>query len=372
LLVLPSIDAIMIISDAMRDSFGLAAGATVEDLIQNLDARDDDVLDGILQSEESRQTALSTVADFSLYTLELVPQIGRQTRYCSIVKPGETQPILVGLFGDFQTDGIATDLENLLFWMILEPRLPQHNTWIEKEGVQVLDWRSRVEGYAIVAYPNTIVNSHAIRRMVAALFALEHPDLPVARLQTSVAATATKLLVDLDARGGNVTQARLMFEAVMELNPKWRCLSLYRIVEHAYLSNIKRIFNDEFERDAKAAVDRAAKSVSSELMQLVTLTETVNLRAEFVAFSAAIDQLLVQQNQFICNLDAAASNDPMYGAIERFKKGVLRFYKLRCSIAHGGTSSVIYEQFVDANAAAIALMPCIEAIAMKVMSIEIV
>lgn len=362
----------MIISQGMQASFGLAEGATVEDLIRNLDGRDDDVLDGLLQSEEGRLAALQSMPEFDQYALEIVPQIGLQTRFCSIAKPGEARPILMGLIGDLSGAPLATDLENLIFWLIIDPNLAWHNTWIEKDGSQVLDWRARVAGHAIIAYPRAVAGAPSIKRMLAAIFALQHPEFPIARLQSPVASGATKLQVDLDERGGNKTQARLVFEAVMELNPKWRCLSLYRIVEHAYLSNIKRIFNDEFERDAKAAVEKAQKSVSSELMQLVTLTETINLRAEFVAFSQAVDQLLIQQNQFIEQLDSAARGDSLYGAADRYKKGVLRFYKLRCSIAHGGTSSVIYEQFVDANDAAIALMPQIEAIALKSMKIEVV
>ncbi len=106
-------------------------------------------------------------------------------------------------------------------------------------------------------------------------------------------------------------------------------------------------------------------------MQLVTLAEDADLTNEFQLFNAKIDVLKNARNHFITKLDMGAASDGLYGAPELFKKGVLRFYKLRCSIAHAGTSSVIYEQFADADQAVTQLLPEIEAIALKSLKIVV-
>jgi hypothetical protein len=163
----------------------------------------------------------------------------------------------------------------------------------------------------------------------------------------------------------------LLREAATVAYPKWRCLSLYRILENAYLTNIKQTLVAEFDVDAGRALDVAKKKVSSEVMQLVSLAEDADLGGEFLRFNLEVDALIAANNQFITKLDKGAEADPLYGSQELFKKGVLRFYKLRCAIAHAGTSSVIYEQFSDADAAATALLPSIEAIALKSLKILI-
>jgi len=153
--------------------------------------------------------------------------------------------------------------------------------------------------------------------------------------------------------------------------PKWRCLSLYRILENAYLTNIKKALLLDFDLDAGKAIESAKKKVGSELNQLVYLAEQANLTAEFVAFNDELELLLGQANQFIIKLDKGAEEEDLYKSKEIFKKAVLRFYKLRCSIAHAGTSSVIYEQFPDANAATLALLPAIESIVLKSLHITV-
>ncbi|MNY54519.1 hypothetical protein D3C86_1904050 [compost metagenome] len=100
------------------------------------------------------------------------------------------------------------------------------------------------------------------------------------------------------------------------------------------------------------------------------LAEKSGLTAEFETFGIEVGALMAAGNVFITMLDRSAKADSLYGQ-GGFKKAVLLFYKLRCSIAHAGTSSVIFEQFPDSNLAALALLPSIEAIALKSLKISI-
>jgi hypothetical protein len=160
----------------------------------------------------------------------------------------------------------------------------------------------------------------------------------------------------------------LCFEATTTADPKWRFLSLYRILENAYLSKIKQGLFNEFDGDAERAVAEAGKKLQSEINQLINLMAETGLEPEFVAFNQKFDTLLTANNRYIHALDRSAQSDQNYRA-DIPKKAILRFYKIRCSIAHAGTSSVIYEQLSDAGDAMKALLPDVEAIALKSLAI---
>jgi hypothetical protein len=165
-----------------------------------------------------------------------------------------------------------------------------------------------------------------------------------------------------------------MFEAVSETSPKWRYFSLYRILENAYLDNIKNTLLARFDSQPRIALKDATSQLTSELMQLITLAESADLRAECVDWDVAFESLLLSHNSYAEALDREAQEDrSFYGSPpgERHKKALLRLYKLRCSIAHAGTSSVIYEKHADADAAAIALIPKMECIVHKLLKIRV-
>jgi hypothetical protein len=331
-------------------------------------------LDGLLSTEASRITAFASLSNASDYILEIFHQTGvARTGFCEI-NLHDVPPVLVGFVGDFPLENPATALENLLFWGVMSTDLDWNVVWENKEGNDVINWRQKAKGHALVAFPKGLYGQADARRMLCALLSLEHADLSNDRLTKPVTGGASKIVFNVSLKDYSKTQASLLFEAVNELSPKWRCLSLYRILENAYLTNIKSIFNQEFDREPKLAVRNAEKSISSELMQLISLAETQDLRAEFQDFNVEIEKILAQgNNDFIKQLDAFARLDKdNYGSQQIYKKAILRFYKLRCSIAHGGTSSVIFEQFSDSARAVIQLLPTIEAIAMKSMNIRIV
>jgi len=356
----------------MCDNVGLALGSDAQALISKLDSGGADVLDGLLANEESRSAALLSLADLPNYTIESIAQIGiPRQKFLKFIVDGCDLPVLIGFIGDEEIANPITDLENLLFWATVDTRAALHSNWIAKNERNVVNWRSATRGKAIVAFPSSL-DVVPLRRLISALFALHHSDLPVSIVQSTAINSSALITLRADASSYSATQVRLIFEAISENNPKWRCLSFYRILENAYLTNIKRILNASFDFDAKTALTLAQKSVSSEIAQLLVLTETIGLQTEFLAFNSAIEDLLIAQNKFIEALDANAREDKdLYGHKEIWRKAVLRFYKLRCSIAHGGTSSVIYEQFVDANAAALKLLPSIEEVAFKSLKLKI-
>lgn len=349
--------------------FALAQGSSVSDLLDQLDSEYDGRLDGLLQTEESRIAARQSLLILSDYAIEISQQSVPITRFYSISFPGHQHPAQIGLIGSESETMLPTTLENLAFWGLIDSGLPWHSSLLAT-GAALVPWRQTMAGAAIVACPRTVAHHAQLRRVLAALFSLTHPDLPKSRINGSVVSVVTDLSANIED-SLSITKVRLLSDAMAEVNPKWRFLSFYRIVEHAYLSNIKQILVSEFERDAKAAVKRAGDSLSSEPNQLVTLTESINLREEFTSFSSEVDNLLMSGNQFMKQVDAGAKGESLYGALDLYKKGIIRLYKLRCSIAHGGTSSVIFEEFTDANDAVIHLMKKVEIIALKSMNIRL-
>lgn len=361
-----------LLSPEMCLNSGLVEGSFAVDLIAKLSDGLTDVLDGLLATDDSRAAALQSLPNLPSYTLMTFAQVGSmEQKFVKFFLEGCALPVLVGKIGTDDIVNPVTEFENLLFWACIDTRSPLHENWRNQDGGCFLDWRVSTKAIAIVAFP-TSHDTAPLRRLIAALFSLEHSELSVARVGRTSLDSAISVTSRVEPDKFTATQARLVFEALSETNPKWRCLSFYRILENAYLANIKRILNDSFDFDAKTSLAQAIKSVSSEVQQLLALTETLGLQAEFLNFNTAVEVLLTGRNKFIEALDKGAQEDrELYGHRELWRKAVLRFYKFRCSIAHGGTSSVIYEQFVDASAAALTLLPSVEEIAFGSLKLEI-
>lgn len=348
---------------------GLPLGATPEVFIECLRTSGHDCLDGLLASDDAKSAALASLAQIGQYDVRVVRQLGNwQEKYCSVHVDGEASAVRVALLGNCQTPAFPTDMENLIFWAIVQPGSVIGSTWFDAAEGRSLEWRKRAQGFAVVAEP--LPTKDVVGRTVAALFGLEDGGFGSAPLISSVFSSATELHIAAPTRALNHVQARLFFEAAATNHPKWRFLSFYRILENAYLTNIKKVLLDEFDKDAGRAVDDAKKKLQSEVNQLVDLMLENQIDTEFSAFNSEFDNLIAKGNQYITALDRAAQGEPMYRA-EVSKKAVLRFYKMRCSIAHAGTSSVIYEQLHDSAGATMALLPFVEAIVLKSFSISV-
>lgn len=356
------------LSAEMCAAMGLAEGTTVHQLIQHM-AGGGDSLDGLLTTDQARASAEATLVTRDSYQLHVIPQMGmRQERYCAIQLQGIAEPVHVGLLAEQPSAYLPSDLENLVLWAVVNPVLPWHSAWRDLGAGKVNDWRNAGAGQAIIAAPLSMPLDGL--RVICGLFDLQHAEIGSAAAVPALVASTASISVNAPVASITVVQARLLREAAAVSQPKWRCLSLYRILENAYLNNIKQLLLAEFDADASRALDSARKKVSSELQQLIALAEEADLRTEFEVLNTEFDGLKAANNHFITMLDRGAATDPVY-AQELYKKGVLRFYKLRCSIAHAGTSSVIYEQFPDSDLAATSLLPTIERIALKSLKVAL-
>lgn len=357
------------LSQVMCDAVGLANGATAVDLLNHLATSGYDFLDGLLSSDQARTYAENELRERDSYSIVVVPQIGAlQERFCSIQLDGISEPARIGLLAAEPMRTLPTALENLVFWALVDPALSWHENWDQAQDVYVSSWRAKAQGQAIVALP--IGSPPEALRLISALFGLKHAELGISLSAPPLLNNATSVNIAASIPNIGLVQTRLVNEAGAVAHPKWRCLALYRILEHGYLSNIKKKLLADFDADASGALGEALEKVANEINQLISLAEEADLRGEFEQFDAMIETLIASGNSFIIKLDRGAKNHTLYRSSDRYKKAVLRFYKLRCAIAHAGTSSVIYEQFSDSDQAATALLPSIETIAMKSLKIS--
>ncbi len=357
------------IPDQFCDEAGLPRGTSAIDFVEGLRASTVDPLDGLLGSDEGKTAAVASLAQIGNYEVRVVRQASvPQEKFCKIHIEGEATPVQVALLAGCDAASFPTDMENLILWGILQPLSLIGTSWIDGVNGRRVDWRRRAKGMAVVALPLPVRN--AVVHTVAGLLGLEDGGLGSSPALSPVCAAATELHVAAPTRAFSAVQARLFFESVTANTPKWRFLSFYRLLENAYLSNIKSVLLQEFDKDAARAVDDARKKLASEVNQLVDLMTEGRMEAEFEAFNQEFDTLIAGGNQYITALDRGAQSEALYRQ-EVAKKAVLRFYKMRCSIAHAGTSSVIFEQMSDSVPATTALLPAVEAIALKSLAVTI-
>lgn len=259
-------------------------------------------------------------------------------------------------------------MEVLILWAIVHPFSTLDPEWTGEGERRILNWRSKLQGHAIIAEPNS--SHESVGRTIAAIFGLSHPCISPSSLAPAVTGQATEIHIRSLECTFDAIQARLVFEATSTSNPKWRFLSLYRVLENAYLSSIKKALYDDFDKNAGRALEEAKKKLESEVSQLISLMNDISLGPEFLAFGSIFDQLKSNGNRYCNLLDRSADGDPSYRAGQE-QKAVVRFYKMRCSIAHAGTSRVIYEQQPDAVVATLALLPSVEAIALKSLGVTV-
>lgn len=353
------------------ETAGLADNSTVSNLLEQLSAKQNDALDGLLTSEDSQLAVSVSLENLHKYRLRIEDQVGPwQFKFCSVNVGNYSDPVLVGLISDAPIEGLPTELENLVFWALIDVNLPWHQSiCIDVADPHYVDWRSLAKGKAIIAEPSALNLNSTSQQLISALFGLSYPSMPPTPFPGPIISSATSLKIDFQLDRLTAIQSQLLLEASYVQHPKWRFLSFYRILENAYLSNIKEVLLSEFDTDASKAIESAKSKLASEVNQLVHLAERGDITTEFEVFNNEVDGLIAAGNQYTIALDRAAKSESLYSAREPYKKAVLRFYKVRCSIAHAGTSSVIYEQFLDANSAILKLLPLVEAIALKSLKI---
>jgi hypothetical protein len=356
-----------VLTDQFCDELEIARGSSPTDLIYLLEASGRDPFFGLLTTEDGRIAAAAFFESANNYVIRIVKQLAPpQQKFCKVEIDGQPSAVLVALLGLCENE-LPTDMENLILLAIFQEKLGLAGAWCDGPGGRVLNWRGRIAGLAIIAEPIPIKPEVALT--VAAVFGLEDAGLGVSSAPTPITHSAAQIVIGAPTRYFSEVQGRLVFEASSVTHPKWRFLSLYRILENAYLRNIKKALLDDFDRDATRSVDEAKKKLSSEINQLIDLMKSQQLDAQFIAFNDEFDRQLAAQNRYITAIDKNAETDGNYGNRDVAIKAVVRFYKIRCSIAHAGSSSVIYEQLYDANSGTIALLSAVEAIILKSLNI---
>ena len=163
----------------------------------------------------------------------------------------------------------------------------------------------------------------------------------------------------------------LFLEAVSEIKSKWRYLSLYRILEHGYLSEVFERLQAEFFRSPKESLQRALDSVKSEDAQFISLADSASLEREFEALFDEFKNAKTALNQFACAVHHSLQQSENLRTTEKWKHGVLVCYKIRCAIVHAGLSSPIIDAYPDGEACIDMLLPTFESIALKFLGITI-
>ncbi len=369
------------IPSPLADLCGVPHELTASGLIEEISRRQISALDGLLDLEINQQAALTRLNSINNYKIQIFEPIKPiiESKFCKVNFQSTTLPILIASFqvpqsSDDEYRSLPTELEQLIFCCLLDSDLRIFEKSKETINGLIIDWRGYFQGKVIVAAPVELLSSELAISYVHSMFGLRTSQNSRIDAPYFSTASASEVLVDVLPSTVSNSNVNLIFEAAIETSPKWRIFSLYRILENAYLNNIKNTLIQQFDLRPKSALKDATNQLGSELNQLITLAESADLRNECIQWDNIFEDLLIARNSYADALDREARDDaPIYGSPpeKRYKKALLRLYKLRCSIAHAGTSSVIYEAHSDSAIAASALIPITEQIVYKLLKLQV-
>ena len=164
----------------------------------------------------------------------------------------------------------------------------------------------------------------------------------------------------------------LFLEAVSEVKTKWRFLSLYRALEHGYLSELFHVLEGQFFAAPRESVTAALAALDSELSQFITLAEGAAINAHFEAFCDEFESIKTAGNRFALAVDRSIDKSGQLKALNgKWQKGVLIFYKIRCAIVHAGMSSPIFDAYPDGTACLDRLLPISEAAVLDYLGLSV-
>jgi hypothetical protein len=231
------------------------------------------------------------------------------------------------------------------------------------------------EGILVTGLASGAKNKDFARRLIKtwadASLMLENSSVPPAWV------TKSQIVLSGDSRILNPQLLRfnyenLFLEVVSEVKAKWRYLSLYRILEHGYLSEVFDTLKAEFFLSPRESLSKAVDSVESELNQFISLADTGTLKDEFGVFFEGFERVKAVPNRFAAAVDRSIR---IGGQLKKFKTswehGVLVCYKIRSAIVHAGLSSPIFDAYPDGPDCLNALLPSLESIGLKYLKIVI-
>lgn len=154
----------------------------------------------------------------------------------------------------------------------------------------------------------------------------------------------------------------LFLGAVSEVKTKWRFLSIYRVLEHGYLSELFHTLETQFFKAPKESVSAALTALDSELNQFIALANSAGIRGRFETFCDEFEAVKKSGNRFACAIDRSIDmSGQLRSSPVKWQKGVLVFYKIRCAIVHAGLASPMFDAYADGTECLDKLLPTSEA-----------
>ena len=148
-------------------------------------------------------------------------------------------------------------------------------------------------------------------------------------------------------------------------------MSLYRIFEHGYLSEVFETLKSAFFASPKDSLAAATLSLESELNQFLTLVQHTGLDNTFATLHDEFEKSRASGNRFAAALEHSFQQSGQLKSLKtKWQKGVLICYKIRCAIVHAGVSSLIFDAYADGPACLEAVLPACESAVLQFMGIS--
>lgn len=337
----------------------LPAQTTENELLTALESRNYSFPRDLLASPEARSSFIAELEKYPGQEVELLPCTPKITSYIykEILFPNG-DPIKIGCFPEIlPTVSPPSSCEAVLM-----------SRWLLDDSLDLSNWEESQAGKAIVIWPKSRPKDE---RALADVITTAIADAAVSS-SISPMLSASSIQFDTLARFDDSFTKNLLAEALQEANPKWRFLSLYRILENSYLSSILQKINASFFDDPKRTIDQAAESIKNEIQQFLELAANHRLETLFDGFQDAFDALIANNKTLAIGLERSAANSVrQHSAKEKWQRGVIHCYKIRCAIAHAGGSGTFVERYVDWRNALEKLLPHLERLALTSLRISL-
>ena len=288
--------------------------------------------DGLLASNEIREYARCQLFDGSPLLFESYPSFLKSARpkyYLAYLDGKEWFSISVFPDHDFTALPASKVEEDIVA------------KWISDSTFELPVWSKALKGSALIKWLDAPPDSDSV----------EHPlvyELISAICEAAVEEKCSPFLkstsIEISKRDiQGLPSIKLLGAALNEKNPKWRFLSLYRILENGYLGELLKKINADFLADPDRTITDAQKTLKSEVVQFFEYVKSRRIESQFDDFNTRFVQLISDRN-FL----AHAIQRKMDGSTDStWKAGVSCAYKIRCAIAHAGVGDTYVELHSD-------------------------
>jgi len=244
--------------------------------------------------------------------------------------------------------------------------------WSKEERFSPLTW-NHPSGFVIVRWlANAGAKKLATSLVLSSLGIVvpEQWDSPAltASAATNVEIAASSLLLREQLVYGELIQA-----ALRHTSPSLRFLYLYRLFEHAYLINALDKLQANFFADPKRSAKILNDVVGNEKAAFLALLDLSTSTGDFEAIAEVFEgNQRSKANKYLSAVNDGAVADGELGYQEKWKRGCVLCYKLRCSIVHSGKSSPIFESYPDAAQGVLTVLPSLESAAFSLLEVGMV